>query len=149
MKIIIGSDHGGYHLKLEIIEHLKGRGFEVIDVGSDSDESTDYPIYAKKLTDAISGEITANDVDYDTLGILVCGTGIGMSMAANKVEGIRAALCHDTFSAQATREHNNANVLCMGARVIGPGLALKVVDTFIDTPFSKDERHVRRISMYS
>ncbi|MBR3041642.1 MAG: ribose 5-phosphate isomerase B [Eubacterium sp.] len=149
MKIIIGSDHGGYHLKLEIIEHLKGRGFEVVDVGSDSDESTDYPIYAKKLTDAIAGDITANNVDYETLGILVCGTGIGMSMAANKVEGIRAALCHDTFSAEATREHNNANVLCMGARVIGPGLALKVVDTFIDTPFSKDERHVRRISMYS
>ncbi|SNU06749.1 ribose 5-phosphate isomerase B [Lachnospiraceae bacterium] len=149
MKIIIGSDHGGYDLKLEIIEHLKTRGFEVIDVGSDSDASTDYPIYAKKLTDILTEYITANNIDYDALGILVCGTGIGMSMAANKVEGIRAALCHDTFSAEATREHNNANVLCMGARVIGPGLALKVVDTFIDTPFSKDERHVRRISMYS
>jgi ribose 5-phosphate isomerase B len=149
MKIIIGSDHGGYDLKLEIIEHLKERGFDVTDVGCDSDKSTDYPIYAKKLTDILSDYISSNNEDYDALGILVCGTGIGMSMAANKVDGIRAALCHDTFSAEATREHNNANVLCMGARVIGPGLALKVVDTFIDTPFSKDERHVRRVSMYS
>ncbi|HBZ02266.1 MAG TPA: ribose 5-phosphate isomerase B [Lachnospiraceae bacterium] len=149
MKIIIGSDHGGYDLKLEIIEHLKERGFDVTDVGCDSDKATDYPIYAKKLTDILSDYISSNNEDYDALGILVCGTGIGMSMAANKVDGIRAALCHDTFSAEATREHNNANVLCMGARVIGPGLALKVVDTFIDTPFSKDERHVRRVSMYS
>ena len=142
MKICIGSDHGGYALKLEIIEHLKARGFEVTDVGCDSDKSCDYPVYAKAVTDII----TEKKAD---LGILVCGTGIGMSMAANKVEGIRAALCHDVFSAKATREHNNANILCMGARVVGVGLAEMIVDTFVDTPFSNDERHIRRISMYS
>ncbi|MBR6403127.1 MAG: ribose 5-phosphate isomerase B [Eubacterium sp.] len=142
MKICIGSDHGGYALKLELIEHLKARGFEVSDVGCDSEASCDYPIYAKAVTDII----TEKKAD---LGILVCGTGIGMSMAANKVEGIRAALCHDVFSAKATREHNNANILCMGARVVGAGLAEMIVDTFVDTPFSNDERHIRRISYYS
>lgn len=142
MKICIGSDHGGYALKLELIEHLKARGFEVTDVGCDSDKSCDYPVYAKAVTDII----TEKKAD---LGILVCGTGIGMSMAANKVEGVRAALCHDVFSAKATREHNNANILCMGARVVGAGLAEMIVDTFVDTPFSNDERHIRRISMYS
>ena len=142
MKVSIGSDHGGYELKLEVIEHLKERGFEVTDVGTDSPESCDYPIYAKKVAE----DINSKNAD---LGILICGTGIGMSMAANKIEGIRAALCHDTFSAQATREHNNANILCMGARVVGPGLALMIIDTFLDTPFSNDERHIRRISMYS
>lgn len=142
MKICIGSDHGGYQLKLEIIDHLKERGFEITDVGCDDDKSCDYPIYALKATELIQS-------GNSELGILVCGTGIGMSMAANKQDGIRAALCHDTFSAQATREHNNANILCMGARVVGPGLALKIVDTFLDTPFSNDERHIRRISMYS
>ena len=142
MKVIIGSDHGGYALKQEIIEHLKSRGFEVTDVGTHSEESCDYPTYAKPVTEAIQkGEAE--------LGILVCGTGIGMSMAANKEKGIRAALCHDTFSAKATREHNDANILCMGARVVGPGLALMIVDTFLDTPFSNDERHIRRISMFS
>ncbi|MBO6165313.1 MAG: ribose 5-phosphate isomerase B [Eubacterium sp.] len=142
MKLVIGSDHGGYDMKLEVIEHLKARGFEVTDVGTDSPASCDYPVYAKKLTDVIK----AGDAD---LGILICGTGIGMSMAANKEEGIRAALCHDVFSAEATRSHNNANVLCMGARVIGPGLALMIVDKFIDTPFSNDERHIRRLSYYA
>ena len=142
MKLVIGSDHGGYTMKQEVIEHLKSRGFEIIDVGTDSPASCDYPVYAKKLTDII----TAGEAD---LGILICGTGIGMSMAANKVDGIRAALCHDVFSAEATRSHNNANVLCMGARVIGPGLACMIVDKFVDTPFSNDERHIRRISMYS
>ena len=140
--IYIGSDHGGYTLKLEIIEHLKERGFEVTDIGCDSEASCDYPIYAKKVTDAII------DGSADK-GILVCGTGIGMSMAANKVSGIRAALCHDVFSAQATREHNNANILCLGARVVGPGLALMIVDTFLDTAFSNDERHVRRLKLYN
>ena len=140
--IYIGSDHGGYTLKLEIIEHLRERGFEVTDIGCDSEASCDYPIYAKKVTDAII------DGSADK-GILVCGTGIGMSMAANKVSGIRAALCHDVFSAQATREHNNANILCLGARVVGPGLALMIVDTFLDTAFSNDERHVRRLKLYN
>ncbi len=139
--IFIGSDHGGYALKLEVIEHLKNRGIEVTDIGCDSEASCDYPVYAKKVTDAIK------DGSAD-LGILICGTGIGMSMAANKESGIRAALCHDVFSAKATREHNNANILCLGARVVGPGLALMIIDTFIDTSFSHDERHIRRISMY-
>ncbi len=142
MKIYIGSDHGGYEMKLEIIAHLKERNIEVEDLGCDSPASCDYPIYADKVSNAVLN-------DKDSLGILICGTGLGMSMAANKKKGIRAALCHDTFSAEATREHNNANILCMGARVIGPGLALKLVDTFIDTPFSNDERHVRRLSLYS
>lgn len=142
MKLVIGSDHGGFELKKEVIEHLQARGFEVTDVGTDSPASCDYPVYAKALTDVIK----AGDAD---LGILICGTGIGMSMAANKQEGIRAALCHDVFSAEATRSHNNANVLCMGARVIGPGLALMIVDKFVDTPFSNDERHIRRLSYYA
>ena len=142
MKVSIGSDHGGYELKLEVIEHLKKRGFEVTDVGTDSPASCDYPIYAKKVTE----DIQSKNAD---LGILICGTGIGMSMAANKEPGIRAALCHDTFSAKATREHNDANILCMGARVVGPGLALMIIDTFLDTPFSNDERHIRRIGMFS
>ena len=142
MKISIGSDHGGYELKLEVIKHLQQAGHEVTDVGCDSTESCDYPIYAKGVADDI------NDGKAE-LGILICGTGIGMSIAANKVEGIRAALCHDVFSARATREHNNANILCMGARVVGPGLALLIIDEFLNTPFPNDERHLRRIGMYS
>ena len=140
--IAIGSDHGGYDLKLEVIEHLKQRGFEVKDYGCDSKASCDYPVYGKAVAEAVANKECE-------LGILICGTGIGMSMAANKVDGIRAALCADCFSAKATKEHNNANVLCMGARTIGPGLALMIVDTFVDTPFSNDERHIRRINMYS
>ena len=142
MTIAIGSDHGGYELKLEVIKHLKDRGFGVTDYGCDSTASCDYPIYGKAVAEAIAA-------GKQNLGILICGTGIGMSMVANKVEGVRAALCSDCFSAQATREHNNANVLCMGARTIGPGLALMIVDKFVDTPFSNDERHVRRIKMFS
>ena len=140
--IAIGCDHGGYELKLEIVKHLTERGFEIKDLGCNDTNSCDYPIYAKAVADSVaSGE--------SELGILVCGTGIGMSMAANKVEGVRAALCADCFSAQATREHNNANVICLGARTLGPGLALMIVDYFVDTPFSNDERHIRRINMYS
>lgn len=137
--IAIGSDHGGYELKQEIMEHLKERNIEYIDCGSYSKESCDYPDYAKKVAEAI----TSKQAEY---GILVCGTGIGISIAANKIKGIRAALCHDCFSAEATKLHNDANILAMGARVVGPGLALKIVDTFIDTPFSNDERHIRRIN---
>ena len=103
-------------------------------------QSVDYPIYGQAAAKAVaSGECDK--------GIIICGTGIGISISANKIKGIRAALCHDCFSAQATREHNDANMLAMGARVIGPGLALKIVDIFLDTPFSNDERHVRRIGM--
>ena len=138
--IALGSDHGGYGLKQEVIKHLEERGIEYKDYGCYSEESCDYPIYGKKVAEAVAG----GECEF---GIIICGTGIGISISANKVPGIRAALCHDCFSAQATREHNNANILAMGARVIGPGLALKIVDTFLDTPFSIDERHVRRISM--
>ena len=124
----------------EVKAHLTKRGFEFKDFGCYSTESVDYPEYAKKVAHAVAdGECE--------LGILICGTGIGISIAANKVKGIRAALCSDCFSAQATKEHNNANILAMGARTIGPGLALKIVDTFLDTPFSNDERHIRRINM--
>lgn len=138
--IALGSDHGGYGLKQEAIKHLEERGIEYKDYGCYSEESCDYPIYGKKVAEAVAG----GECEF---GIIICGTGIGISISANKVPGIRAALCHDCFSAQATREHNNANILAMGARVIGPGLALKIVDTFLDTPFSNEERHVRRISM--
>ena len=138
--IAIGSDHGGYGLKQEIMAHLKEQGVEYKDYGCYDEKSCDYPVYAKKVANAIvSGECEK--------GILICGTGIGISITANKVKGIRAALCSDCFSAQATREHNNANVLCMGARVIGPELAFRIADTFLEAGFSNDERHIRRISM--
>lgn len=138
--IALGCDHGGYALKQEIIAHLEKRGLEYKDYGTYSDASCDYPVYAKAAAKAVaSGECDK--------GILICGTGIGISITANKVPGIRCALLSDCFSAQATREHNDANMMALGARVIGPGLACKIVDTFLDTPFSNDERHLRRISM--
>lgn len=137
--IAIGSDHGGYELKTEIMAHLKEKGIEFKDFGSYTKESCDYPVYAKKVAESILNKEC-------TLGILVCGTGIGISITANKIKGIRAALCHDVFSAEATRLHNNANILALGGRVVGPGLALKIVDTFLETPFSEDERHIRRIN---
>lgn len=138
--IAIGSDHVGFELKEKLMEHLSERGLEYKDFGTYSSASCDYPVYAKAVANAVaSGECDR--------GIIICGTGIGVSMTANKVRGIRAALCGDCFSAEATRQHNDANVLCMGARVVGEGLALKIADTFLDTPFSNDERHIRRISM--
>ena len=138
--VALGCDHGGYALMQEIKAHLEERNIEYRDFGTDSEKSTDYPIYAKRVAKAVlSGECGK--------GILVCGTGIGISITANKFKGIRCALCHDVFSAEATRQHNDANVLAMGGRVVGPGLALKIVDTFLDTPFSNDERHIRRIGM--
>lgn len=138
--IAVGCDHGGYQLKKEILQHLKEKNIEFCDFGCDSEEAVDYPVYAKKVANAIvSGECEC--------GILICGTGIGISIAANKVKGIRAALCGDCFSAEATRLHNNANILALGARVTGPGLAVKIVDTFLNTSFSNEERHQRRIDM--
>lgn len=138
--IAIGSDHGGFELKKEVMAHLDARGIEYKDFGTYSDASCDYPVYGKAVAKAVaSGECER--------GIIICGTGIGISIAANKVHGIRAALCGDCFSAEATRQHNDANVLALGARVVGPGLALKIVDTFLDTPFSNGERHIRRIEM--
>ena len=138
--IAIGSDHGGFELKEKLMEHLSERGLEYKDFGTYSSASCDYPVYAKAVANAVaSGECDR--------GIIICGTGIGVSITANKVRGIRAALCGDCFSAEATRQHNDANVLCMGARVVGEGLALKIADTFLDTPFSNDERHIHRMSM--
>ena len=138
--IAIGCGHGGYALKQEVMKHLAERGLEYKDFGTYSEDSCDYPVYGKAVAHAVA------DGDCDR-GILICGTGIGISITANKVPGIRAALCGDCFSAEATRLHNDANILAMGARVVGAGLALKIVDTFLDTPFSGDERHVRRINM--
>lgn len=138
--IAIACDHGGFSLKQEIMAHLTERGLEYKDFGTYSEASCDYPVYAKAAAKAVaSGECDK--------GILICGTGIGVSITANKVPGIRCALLSDCFSAQATREHNDANMMALGARVMGPGLACMIVDTFLDTPFSNDERHIRRISM--
>lgn len=137
--IAVGCDHGGFSLKVDIISHLKSKGYTVIDCGTDSEKSVDYPVFADKVCKAVTnGEAV--------LGILVCGTGIGMSIAANKHAGIRAACCENTFSARMTRAHNDANVLCLGARVIGIGLALDMVDLFLDTPFM-GERHTARVEM--
>lgn len=136
--IALGCDHGGYGLMQEIIKFLEEKGYEYKNFGTYSEESCDYPDYAKKVALAIqSGECEK--------GILICGTGIGISITANKFKGIRAALCHDCFSAKATREHNDANIVAMGARVIGAGLATEIVRIFLETPFSNDERHIRRI----
>ena len=137
--IAIGSDHGGFALKRAIIKHLEERGESVKDFGTYTEDSCDYPDYGKAVAHAVA------DGSYP-MGILICGTGIGISITANKVPGIRAALCGDCFSAEATRLHNDANILALGARVVGEGLALKIVDTFLDTPFSQDERHMRRIA---
>ena len=137
--IAIGCDHGGFPLKKEIIKFLDEAGYEYEDFGTYSEASCDYPEYAKKVAHAVA------DGQCEK-GILICGTGIGVSITANKVKGIRAALVHDCFSAKATREHNNANIITMGARVIGPGLATEIVKIFLETPFSNDERHIRRIN---
>ena len=138
-KIVIGSDHAGINLKGIVSEHLKSRDIEVIDVGTYTAESCNYPDIASALCKKIQdGEVT--------LGILICGTGIGMSMVANKHKGIRAAACENTFSARMTRMHNDANVLCLGERVIGQGLACDMVDLFIDTEFLGG-RHAARVDM--
>lgn len=136
--IAIGSDHGGFQLKEEVKNHLSKRGLEFEDFGCYTEESCDYPEIGHAVAHAVA------DGKYER-GILICGTGIGISISANKVPGIRAALCTDCFTAEATRLHNDANILALGGRVVGPGLALKIVDTFLDTPFSNEERHIRRI----
>ena len=137
--ISIGCDHAAYFLKKKVVEHLKARGFEIIDVGTNSTESCDYPVFAHEVCKNIQNGVSE-------IGILICGTGIGMSMAANKHRGIRAAACSDTFSARLTREHNNTNVLCFGERVVGMGLALDLVDNFIDATF-EGGKHQRRVDM--
>ena len=138
-KIIIASDHGGFELKTRIFEHLKMKGYDITDYGCYSPESCDYPVFAKKVANEVSN-------NSEIKGILVCGTGIGMSITANKIIGIRAALCTDTFSARMTRMHNDSNVLCLGERVTGTGLALDIVDTWLNTEF-EGGRHQKRIDM--
>lgn len=141
--LALGSDHAGFALKQEIMKHLDEIGAQYRDFGTYSEASCDYPDIAKTVCEAIKG-IDVQGEAYEA-GILVCGTGIGMSIAANKIEGIRAACCSDYFSAKYTRAHNDANVLCLGGRVIGAGLACELVDVFIGTPFSKGANHLRRI----
>lgn len=143
MKIAIGSDHAGFKLKEVIKCFLEENGVEIFDFGTFSLESTDYPDYAIKVAKAVSKK------DYD-FGILICGTGIGMSITANKVKGIRAALCNDLFTAVKSREHNDANILCLGGRILGEDLAKEIVRLFINTQFSqgRHEGRIRKISEY-
>ncbi len=141
MKIAIGCDHGGLDHKNAIAEFLKEKGFEVLDHGIYEQKAIDYPIIAKKVALSVKN----NEAD---LGILVCGTGIGMSLAANKIKGIRAAVCSEHFSAKYTRLHNNSNILCLGGRVIGVGTALELVDLFVNTEF-EGGRHQNRIDLIS
>lgn len=137
--IALGCDHGGYGLKQEIVSYLNKNHIEFMDHGCYNEESCDYPVFAK----AVGNSIIEGKCDK---GILICGTGIGIAIAANKIKGIRAAVCSDCYSAEATRLHNDANVLALGARVIGPGLAIKIIDTFLNTEFSNEERHICRIN---
>ena len=139
MKVIIGADSAGFAYKAKIMEHLKERGIEVVDAGAYNAESSHYPEFAYKVATSVSEK----SADF---GILVCGTGIGMSIAANKVKGIRASVCSEHFSARYTRLHNDANVLCLGARVIGEGLAIELVDIFLDTE-AEGGRHAARVDM--
>lgn len=139
MKIALGCDHGGYELKETVKKHLLEKGYEVLDLGCHSTESVNYPIYGKAVGEAV----VKKEADY---GIVICGTGIGISIAANKVKGVRAALCMNTTMARLTREHNNANVLAFGARMVGDVLALEMVDTFLTTDFAGG-RHTARVEM--
>ncbi|MBR2354418.1 MAG: ribose 5-phosphate isomerase B [Clostridia bacterium] len=140
MKIVIGCDHAGFAIKNAVKAHIESKGYEVVDVGTYSTDSCHYPVYAHAACEKIlSGECA--------LGILICGTGIGMSMAANKHNGIRAACCSDTFSARLTREHNDANLLCFGERVVGIGLALDLCDAFLGATYLNNGNHVTRVAM--
>ena len=139
--IALGCDHGGFSLMQEVIRYLDAQGLPYQNFGTYTEESCDYPVIAEKVAGAITGGECQN-------GILICGTGIGMSMAANRFRGIRAALCSDCYSAEMTRRHNNANILVLGGRVIGCGLAEKILEVFLDTPF-EGGRHARRVGMYS
>lgn len=138
--IAIGSDHGGYDLKQRVIQYLEEKQIPYQDMGCDSKESVDYPIYGKAVAQAVAEGSCEK-------GIVICTTGIGISMAANKVPGVRCALCSDTLSARMTRLHNDANVLAMGGGMIGDNLALDIVETFLNTPFSNEEKHQRRVNM--
>ena len=138
MKVAIGCDHGGINLKPVLVDYLKKNAIEFKDFGCFDAQSVDYNDYAL----AVSESVASGEFDF---GILICGTGIGMSIVANKVKGIRCGHCHDVFSAKMTRLHNNANVLALGERVVGAGLAIMIIDTFLNTEFSGDERHQRRV----
>ncbi len=140
MTIYIASDHGGFKLKEKIKNHLVKKGFEIKDFGTHSEDSVDYPIFAKKVSNAVTK-------DSNSKGILVCGTGIGMSIAANKIKGIRAALCWNEETARLSREHNDTNVLCFGQRILGEDLVLKIVDVWLNTKFTNEERYIRRLDM--
>ena len=138
-KIVIASDHGGFELKLKIKEYLLSQNYDVLDLGTDSNKSCDYPYFAKKLCSKIlSGEFNK--------GILICGTGLGMSICANRFNGIRAACVSDTYSAKMSRLHNNSNVLCLGSRVLGVGLACDILDIWLNTSFEAN-RHQKRLDM--
>lgn len=139
MKIAVGCDHGGFELKEKVKAHLEGKGYEVLDLGCHSTESVNYPVYGK----AVGKAVASKEADY---GIVICGTGIGISIAANKVKGVRAALCMNTTMARLTREHNDANILAFGARMVGDVLALEMVDTFLNTKF-EGGRHTARVEM--
>ena len=139
MRIALGADHGGFELKNKIANYLKENNFEVIDFGTNSTDSVNYPVFAKLVGDSV----IKKESDF---GILICGTGIGISIAANKIKGIRCALSTNTTMARLSREHNNANILALGSRIIGDLLALEMVETFLSTPF-QDERHLVRINM--
>ncbi|WP_456387962.1 ribose 5-phosphate isomerase B [Desulfolithobacter sp.] len=141
MKIAIGSDHGGFDFKQLVIDQLEKLGQEVVDLGCYSRESVDYPEFA----DAVCAAVRSGECER---GILICGTGIGMSIAANRHRDIRAALCHESYTARMSREHNNANVLCLGGRVLGVEIALEVVTTWVQTEFAGG-RHQRRLEMFS
>ena len=140
MKIAIGNDHGGVELKQHVVQYLEGKGYEVINLGTDSTASTSYPIYAQRVAKVV----LAGEADY---GILICGTGIGISIAANKIDGVRCALCSEPVSARLAREHNNANIVAMGARTIGPVMAEGIVDVFLNTAF-EGGRHALRVAMF-
>ncbi len=139
MKIAVGCDHGGFELKEKVKAHLEGKGYEVLDLGCHSTESVNYPVYGK----AVGRAVASKEADY---GIVICGTGIGISIAANKVKGVRAALCMNTTMARLTREHNDANILAFGARMVGDVLALEMVDIFLNTKF-EGGRHTARVEM--
>jgi len=139
-KVLIASDHAGFILKSALIEHMKKQGHHVIDMGTEANISCDYPDSAKKVSDAIL-------TDKEAFGVLICGSGIGMSMAANRVHGIRAALATCEFHARACRQHNNANILCLGERISGIGISIDMVDIFLSTEF-EGGRHLRRIELF-
>ena len=138
--IAVGSDHGGYDLKMRVIEYLKQNNIEYKDFGCYSKDSCDYPVFGK----AVAKAVAKGECDK---GIVVCTTGIGISMAANKVNGVRCALCGDTYSAKMTRLHNDANVLALGGEIVGGNLAIDIVETFLNTEFSGEEKHVRRVNL--